>query len=391
MNASTSSSRAKRKENESKNRDQCVTNNRLIYDDIDKSDSVPLPHSPEESNSTDDTDSTDSTFDMNSYSMGESSNSIYDASPEDVILTQEEKISDGDTIMSGININDMNNEIVTSTNKSKKTHNKHHRYNIKDNIKDTLKQYRDVAKRWSASATMEEMVRQTSQESSVQAQVNSDTFQVFVQELVRDKSWNEKDFIEFINSARVVAEIIATEAPDKILAMLSNPKYYGAIYDILDKLDTLNVLSVLGTGNKCEMIRDPQLRTKVKRQIMLTGRLIDMFTPLLAMMITTIDKIVPDSGVLSESTSDSESNSRSCESAYIDIAIMLKKRATNCLLMRRLTLMTQPKSIRMEQKPDHSEDNNDDGDSDGYLLLLLLFVIVSVFVYVLLVRTTKNA
>ena len=187
---------------------------------------------------------------------------------------------------------------------------------------------------WSATATMEEIVRAEG------PQVNDQTFQVFVNEMIKDKCWGEEDYKEFIQSMQTIKTLSDTHTDSDKMGLIMNPKYFNAIHDILDKLDTVNVICAFGTGNKCAMITDPKNRDLMRQQVETIGKLVDVYTPVFVRMMLLIEKITGDL---------SQEQSCNLDPAYLATIKMIKERVIGTLYMRKIQdgdRVSQNKSLR---------------------------------------------
>lgn len=312
----------------------------------------------------------------------ESSNSeSQSTSPPDIVLSDAEKISESESdSVSGISSDQESDESAMYADIKNST-------GGMGNTSAPSTVVHSVSEKhsgWSATATMEEMVRAEG------TQIHMPTFQVFVTEMIRDKCWDEQDFKDFIKSMQNIQILVDTEDESDRLALLMNPKYFNTIHDILDKLDTINVMCAFGTGNKCAMINDPKNREIMRQQVVAIGKLVDIYTPIFIRMI-----------VLMEKFSKELSQEQSCglDPSYLATIQMIKDRTVGSLYMRRL----QSTEFAAQNKayPQSSEaylwsngtDENfeyfndiDNSGSSDYLLTFLLMVVVGIIVYVIVKR-----
>jgi hypothetical protein len=174
---------------------------------------------------------------------------------------------------------------------------------------------------WSPSKTIETVVNKGG------PNVNNNVYQVIVSEMIKDKCWKEEDYIDFVKNMKYIREIIDATSDDTRLEMVLNPKYFNAIHNAIDKLDTINVVCLFGTGNKCDMINDPVHREFMKKQVILLGRLVDIYVPIFVRIILLIEKFTKDL---------SAPESCKLDPVYLSTIQMLKKRIVGSLYMRKL-------------------------------------------------------
>ena len=101
-------------------------------------------------------------------------------------------------------------------------------------IVNTQKQT-DTKVNWSPTETIKIM-------TDANTQVNSDIFQIYINEMVTDKCWHEEDVYEFHNLMKLVIPIISAKTYDDIMISLLNPKFCTAMICLLDRLDTMNAI-----------------------------------------------------------------------------------------------------------------------------------------------------
>ncbi|VBB18676.1 hypothetical protein YASMINEVIRUS_1207 [Yasminevirus sp. GU-2018] len=257
---------------------------------------------------------------------------------------------------------------------------------------------------WSASETLNQMTTSSTQ-------VNSNVFQVFINEMIRDKCFTQNDVKDFIANMRLMSDLMNSASnDDERVAMLLNPKYYNAIHALLDKLDTINVMCVLGTGNKCDMINDPRKKEIIKKQVQTIGRLVDIYTPMFVRMTMLLEKIVADM-----------STEKACnlDPVYLETIKKIRTRVVGSVYMRRLANLPYAEQTAELRKMSNEGQNDksssqevmvlsDDGsqttygevkegfDNDGsststvtgwisgdYLMSFLIFLIIVVIVYMI--------
>lgn len=311
-------------------------------------------------------------------SSSEESESVYSTAPPDVVISESEKISefesesvsgissdqesDESTMFAEINVNNPYVPVTTSPH-------------------TPINKPEDEIQNWSATATMEEMVRAEG------PQIRDQTFQVFVSEMIRDKCWDEEDFKDFMQSMQTIQVLINAQTDDDRLALLLNPKYFNAIHDILDKLDTINVMCAFGTGNKCAMIADPKNREYMRQQVMVIGKLVDVYTPIFVRMLLLMEKFTKEL---------SQEQSCNLDPNYLATINMIKERVVGTLYMRKIQNMdpsSQNKALRdmsndtgeIEDSTEHFTDNCNSGSSD-YLLTFLLLIVAGVIIYIIVSR-----
>jgi hypothetical protein len=236
---------------------------------------------------------------------------------------------------------------------------------------------------WSATATMEEIVRAEG------PQVNDQTFQVFVNEMIKDKCWGEEDYKEFIQSMQTIKTLTDAHTDVDKMGLIMNPKYFNAIHDILDKLDTVNVICAFGTGNKCAMITDPKNRDLMRQQVETIGKLVDVYTPVFVRMMLLMEKITGDL---------SQEQSCNLDPAYLATIKMIKERVVGTLYMRKIQdgdWVSQNKSLRdmsngvrdsqilpeqisaqYNQVNQNIQSNQNSESNYEYLFLFLFFVVI---------------
>lgn len=309
----------------------------------------------------------------------EESESINSSAPADVVISESEKISESESeSVSGINSDEESDESLLYA-----------ETNISGGMGNIISPYQESevlseaeAGNWSAVATMEEMVRAEG------PQVSGQTFQVFVSEMIKDKCWEEQDFTDFMQSMKSIQTLINAQSDDDRMALLMNPKYFNAIHDILDKLDTINVVCAFGTGDKCAMIADPKNREYMRQQVMVIGKLVDIYTPIFVRMILLMEKFTKEL---------SQEQSCNLDPSYLATIKMIKERVVGTLYMRKMQnqeFLAENRMLRdmsngidnsQELLSEHFSDNCNSGSSD-YLLTFLLLVVAGVIIYIIVSR-----
>jgi hypothetical protein len=176
-------------------------------------------------------------------------------------------------------------------------------------------------KNWSPTKTIETVVNNNGKD------VRNDVYQVMVSEMVRDKCWNEKEYLEFAKSMNLIKKLTDNMSSDERLKLLFDPVYYGAIHDAIDKLDTINAMCIFGTGNKCEMINNPKFKNVMKQNVMLIGKIVDIYAPIFMKII-----------LLTERYAKELSDPKTCnlDPEYLNTIKKLKEMMSGSLYMRNL-------------------------------------------------------
>lgn len=244
----------------------------------------------------DDTDNTDNTDSID----------ILSASPADVVIPEHDKLTESEIeSISGI---ETDSESYLST--------------TSENYSEIERHYNSDKKYWSATDTIQQIVDLSG------PMVNSDVFQVFISELIRDKCWTQEDVQGFMQIMRDITHFMNEIKNDSdIYSMLLNPKYYNIMHELLDKFDTINVMCILSTGNKCSMILNKNKKNIIKRQIQLICNLIDVYTPVFVRMILLMEKITND--LINNSEYDLNQN-------YLDNLSKIKSRVISSVYINRL-------------------------------------------------------
>lgn len=186
---------------------------------------------------------------------------------------------------------------------------------------------------WSATATMNMAVQD--------GKMTDETYQTFVDELVRDKCWNKKDADEFSKLMEEVDYMIKNTTEDNMTDMLLNPNYYNKINKIFDKLDTINVMCALSVGDKCDNIKKPENKKIIHQQIDMIGELVDIYTPIFIRSFLLLDKFINET-------------SKTCklDQQYIDAMDELRKRFEGSIYYRKMA------------KADYNNNNNNNNSQD---------------------------
>jgi hypothetical protein len=202
--------------------------------------------------------------------------------------------------------------------------------------------YKNNSNNWSATSTMQHMTNSNTQ-------VDSNVFQVFVSEMVRDKCWNQKDVDSFMQNIKNISEFMNEDYNDEDrLEMLLNPKYYNTIHNLLDNLDTINVVCTLGTGDKCNMIENPEYKAIIKEQVRDIGKLVEIYTPIFVRMILMIDRII---GELSSE------NSCNLDPVYLKTIELIKNRVVGAIYMNSLNNKPQKEQNEILRQMSNSNDD----------------------------------
>lgn len=223
----------------------------------------------------------------------ESYNHVYDSSPEDVIIPESEKIDESDIISGETYDEDIINVHSIGSNKSE----------------------------WSATETINNIVDRG-------PKVNNNAFQNFIREMIQEKCWSDEDVAGFAESMAKIKDLAAATDRDKQMELLLNPKYYDTIHDILDRLDTINAVCVMGSGNKCNMIKNQKHRETMKKQVALIGRVVDIYTPIFIRILLLIENFTKDL---------TEAETCELDPEYLHVIRKLKDRIVGSLYMRRLS------------------------------------------------------
>ena len=241
---------------------------------------------------------------------------------------------------------------------------------------------------WSATETMKDMVMTEG------SQINNHTFQVFVNEMIKDKCWEEKDLKDFMKSMQTIKDIVNTQNNDDILALLLNPTYFNVIHDILDKLDTINVVCAFGTGDKCTMISDPTNKARMQKQVLTITKLVDAYTPIFVRML-----------LLMESFTQKLSQEQACnlDPNYLETVKMMKERLIGTLYMRKiqnLDFASQNKALRdmsngvnesqqiiTEKFSNNCNSRSADNQYTDNLLIFLIFIVVGIIIYIIMSKS----
>jgi len=248
---------------------------------------------------------------------------------------------------------------------------------------------------WSATSTMQHMTNFNT-DSSDNPQVDSNIFQVFISEMVRDKCWNQKDVDGFIQNIKNISEFMNEDLDnDDRLEMVLNPKYYNVIHNILDNLDTINVVCTLGTGNKCNMIENPEHKAIIKKQVQIIGKLVEIYTPIFIRMILMIDRII---GELSSE------NSCNLDPVYLKTIELIKNRVVSAMYMNSLINKTrQEQNEVLRQMSNGYNDKNTDNivmnysensiehydnidpkkPFSNYVMIFIIVVLIGIVIYVI--------
>jgi hypothetical protein len=236
---------------------------------------------------------------------------VYKTAPSDVVIPESDKIDES--------------ESIEGSHSDSETEDMHRRVDMNETSYVELELQRaKIKQEWSPTKTMESIVNKTG------PHVNNDVYQVLVGEMVKDKCWNDDDFISFIKSMSLIRELTNTTNDSKRLELLLNPQYYNAIHDAIDKLDTINVVCVFSTGDKCERINNPVHREIMKKQILLLGRLVDIYTPIFIRIILLIEKFTKEL---------SQPGICNLSPTYVNAIKALEDRIIGSLYMRRLNKM----------------------------------------------------
>lgn len=174
---------------------------------------------------------------------------------------------------------------------------------------------------WSPTETLHVMTKNNNQ-------VDLDVFQVFIKEMLRDKCWNKKDMEDFHDILKtVMTMMMSAKTDDELISVILNPKFYNAIHALLDKLDTMNAVCVLSTNNKCDMIKDPFIREKMKKQVQIMTKLIDIYTPVFIRLI-----------LMDENFAKKLSDEKTCDfdPYYLETYKNVKSKLIGSLYMRKL-------------------------------------------------------
>jgi hypothetical protein len=293
-------------------------------------------------------------YDENDYandsiqSDSEISDSEFDislSSPPDIILLDEDKIDDSESIHGIHSDHDDNLFTIIRVQES--------------NI---------GTKYWSAIATMEEMIK------SEGININSSTFQIFIDEMIKDKCWNDKDLHNFIEIMTLLTNIVKNidDANNLILELIINPNYFNIVVRLIDDLDTINALCALGTDKKCDLIVDKNKREYVYNQITLIEKLVDIYMPVFARMLIMIEKFLNDNNKI--------------DSKYIISLEIIKTRIMGIIYMREMKKI-EMKKIEMSRliinKNEIHEINKKESDNSNYILMFLLLVVICVIIYML--------
>jgi hypothetical protein len=236
-------------------------------------------------------------------------------------------------------------------------------------------------KNWSPTSTMQQMVNKNGD------QVNSDIFQVFIAEMIRDKCWSRKDINEFINNVKIMKDFMNnTKNSEDRIAMLLDPKYYNTIHDMLDKLDTINVMCTLRAGDKCNMINNPQHKNIMKKQVQVIGKLVDIYAPIFARIILLTDRLTTDL---------SSEDACNLDPIYLNTVKTIKSRVIGSLYMNRISNKT-PKEQRdiLRQmsnsnnivnnsniQVEHYGNSNNVNWSFGICFILIFVIMIVLFFY----------
>lgn len=187
-------------------------------------------------------------------------------------------------------------------------------------------------KNWSAVETVQLMVQQNGEN------INRDIFQIFINEMVKNKCWDEQDVYEFNNNMAIIAELMDNTLNDTLdgttysdnknmIDLLLNPRYYNAIHNVLDKLDTINTMCILGTGDKCNMIADVTQREIIKQQVRLIGDIVRIYMPIFIRLVLLIEHI---------SIKLTDDNVCNLDPIYIETIKKIKEHLIGTLYMHKL-------------------------------------------------------
>jgi hypothetical protein len=177
-----------------------------------------------------------------------------------------------------------------------------------------------MEKDWSATKTMNHVVKMSN------GNVNKNVFDEMTNELFDQKCWNEKDFIDFNMSLQKIMmmqqQMLTSDDPIKLLLM---PEYYNAIHDMYDKMDTINVMCVYATDNKCKYIDNEQKRKLFEKNMNDIVNIFDVYTPIFIRTVLFMEKML-----------DGMQESCKLPPSYFNKLKKLKKRIIGSVYMRNM-------------------------------------------------------
>jgi hypothetical protein len=275
------------------------------------------------------------------------SENIYNAAPQDVVVPSDDKINPDLESVTGLDP-----ELGC----------------------ETCVDYGEKQNNWSAMTTVEEIVNKNG------TAVNLNVFQIFVQEIINDKCWNEQDFKDFVNNMKLIKRIMDIKNDEDRMAMMMNPVYSNAIQNLLKGLDTINIICVFGTGDKCDKINNAKQRHIMKQQVHAIGKIVDLYTPIFVQLILLLEKL----------------ESQDIDPEHLETITMIKKKLLGSLYMRQQAKRNTRQPIKRLTDNQSKQQNNPlnpvtknetftvstTGSSESdYIFIFLLVVIVVIIVY----------
>jgi hypothetical protein len=190
-------------------------------------------------------------------------------------------------------------------------------------------------KNWSPTETINIMVGSDNK-------VAIDIFQIYVKEMLRDKCWSKTDMEEFHRLMKTIVTMMEMcKTDDEMMTTILNPKFYNTIHYLLDRLDTMNAICVMSTDNKCDMISDPKNREKMKQQINIITKLIDVYAPIFIKLMLMDDKIIKE--LSQEKLCD-------IDPEYMEIGKNLQSKLIGIIYMRKLSGKSHEEQMKLLKK-----------------------------------------
>jgi hypothetical protein len=234
-------------------------------------------------------------------------------------------------------------------------------------------------KYWSGIATLNQMV------SSEGPMISISTYQIFIDEIIKDKCWKDQDFKNFIELMNTISLLADKHDQDPdINNIFLNPNLYNKIHDILDKLDTIYVLCVIGIGNKCEMIIDKNKKEYISKYVNMINKIVDTYVPIFIKLIKLIDNMVNNAELSSK-----------LDPIYLKSILLIRDRLISILIIKKIHDNEKNNLIENFNTDKNIPDGNSKSESENNIyystsINKLINIVIVILIFILIFLFIKN-
>lgn len=218
-------------------------------------------------------------------------------------------------------------------------------------------------------------------------------FQMFVEDLI-SKRWTRKDIDDFVKNIRQLSLLTNNEISyDDKLGMMTNPEFRSMAFDMVNKLNTINIM--IGMNNNCNInaIIDPNQQQIIRKQSHIMATLVNVYKPMLIRLNFMIDRLTTDLNV----EQNVDANIHLDESVLNDWVTLrtginkLLESVKTRIEMNKMNKMNKLNKMNKMNETERSvepfvEHCNDCESTGNYFITLCVIVLLGLLIYMLFYR-----